>query len=290
MKKILLISIVVALIVALALFAFVFKNLNRQSKKEPVLAQAAVVKPEVKPPAPAPVKDSFDGLFKSAVALEAQGELQKARDAYKNIITNFTARSGIDEVQKKLEGVNTKILFSAVNVGDETATYVVKEGDSLFVIANQFHTTTEFIKKQNGLSSDIIRIGLRLRVWTGRFSVLVDKSQNILTLSSNGEVLKTYRVSTGKNNITPVGTFKIINKLVNPPWTHDGKVVPYGSPENILGTRWMGFDVPGYGIHGTTQPETIGSQATAGCVRMHNNEVEELFSLLPANTEVIIID
>ena len=52
----------------------------------------------------------------------------------------------------------------------------------------------------------------------------------------------------------------------------------------------MGIDVPGYGIHGTTEPESIGYQATEGCVRMHNSDVEELFTIVPPGTEVIIVD
>lgn len=224
-----------------------------------------------------------EGLFQ-------KGELLAARDAFREILLENAADPGIEAVQKKLEDVNMKIILSAIQVPDETVMREVKTGDTLSMIADEYRTTVEMIKKENGLRSDVIRPGMQLRIWTGRFSVLVDKSQNLLTLRCNGDVVKTYRVSTGKDNITPVGTFKIVNKLKNPPWTHDGKVYPPESPENILGTRWMGFDIPGYGIHGTTQPESIGQQVTAGCVRMPNAEVEELYDLLPVNTEVTIID
>ncbi len=52
----------------------------------------------------------------------------------------------------------------------------------------------------------------------------------------------------------------------------------------------MGFEDPhaDYGIHGTTQPETVGTQSSAGCVRMRNEEVEELFTFLPRGTRVVI--
>ena len=66
--------------------------------------------------------------------------------------------------------------------------------------------------------------------------------------------------------------------------------MPPESPENVLGTRWMGFDIPGYGIHGTVEPKAIGQQVTAGCVRMLNEQVEELYSILPVGTEVVIVD
>ena len=235
-------------------------------------------------------KTSFDSLLKSAGSLEEQGELLHAKEVLNSILSDYASKPGIEDVEKRLESLNMRILFSAINIPGETTVYVVKENDYLQKVANEFNTTIDFIKRQNGLSSDVIRPNARLRIWTGKFSVLVDKSQNLLTLKSNDEVIRTYRVSTGKENITPVGTFKIVNKLIHPDWSHNGKVVPYGNPENILGTRWLGFDVPGYGIHGTTQPESIGQQVTAGCVRMINAQVEELFMLLPVGTEVTIID
>jgi lipoprotein-anchoring transpeptidase ErfK/SrfK len=244
----------------------------------------------VSEPAPAASSDKYEDILKAAAALEAQGELVRARQAYKEVMGSSVSRPGIADVQKKYEDLNMRVILSAISVPNETEVYVVKPGDSLSAIASRYRTTVEFLKKQNGLTSDTIRPDMRLRVWTGKFSVMVDKSQNLLFLQSNGEVVKTYPVSTGKNNITPVGSFKIINKLVEPDWTHDGKIIPYGNPQNILGTRWLGFDLPGYGIHGTSEPESIGTQATAGCVRMINSDVEQLFDLLPRGTEVTIND
>ena len=97
-------------------------------------------------------------------------------------------------------------------------------------------------------------------------------------------------MATGKDNSTPIGTFKIVTKIPNPVWYKQGAVVPPDSPENILGTRWMGIDKQGYGIHGSVDPNAIGKQVTAGCVRMNNGDVEELFALVPIGTEVTIVD
>ena len=109
-------------------------------------------------------------------------------------------------------------------------------------------------------------------------------------LKCDEEVFKTYVISTGKNNSSPVGTFKIVNKIANPTWFKAGVAVPPTSPENILGTRWMGFDLAGFGIHGTTEPQFLGQQVTQGCVRMANPEVEELYIMVPVGTEVTIVD
>ena len=66
--------------------------------------------------------------------------------------------------------------------------------------------------------------------------------------------------------------------------------MPPDSPENILGTRWLGFDKKGYGIHGSVDPSAIGQYVTAGCVRMTNADVEELYAILPVGAEVTIVD
>ena len=127
-------------------------------------------------------------------------------------------------------------------------------------------------------------------MWTAPFSIVVDKSQNTLILKTDEEIIKTYIVSTGINNSTPVGNFKIINKLSNPTWFKAGAVVAPNSPDNILGSRWLGFDLPGYGIHGTTDPQSLGKQVTQGCVRMSNSDIEELYAVVPIETEVTIYD
>ena len=136
----------------------------------------------------------------------------------------------------------------------------------------------------------MIQVGQKIRVWTSKFNIFVDKSQNKLILKDGDVVLKVYDVSTGANNSTPIGKFKITSKLVDPVWFNRGVVVPPESPANVLGSRWMGFDIPGYGIHGTVEPQNVGQQVTAGCVRMRNEEVQELYSIVPLGTEVVIVD
>jgi len=110
-------------------------------------------------------------------------------------------------------------------------------------------------------------------------------------LTHQDEVLKVYKISTGEGNITPVGNFEIVSRLVDPVWfPPGGGAIPPESPQNVLGTRWLGFDLSGYGIHGTIDPESIGDQVTAGCVRMYNEDVEELYSIIPRGTQVAIVD
>ncbi len=168
--------------------------------------------------------------------------------------------------------------------------YVIRPGDSLSGLAKKHGVTVGSIKLANALSGDKLMVGKSLVIPQSRLSVLVDKSDNKLYLNENGKVLKTYIVSTGANNSTPVGVFKVTDKLEDPTWYKTGAVIPPGSKENQLGTRWMGITAKGYGIHGTTEPEKLGQSVSAGCVRMKNEEVEELFSLIPSGTEITIQD
>ena len=222
---------------------------------------------------------------------EKQNDLLKARDAYQKIIEKFPSSNSITKVQESLEGINVKILFSSV-VTPDSFLYEVQKGDTLNKTAKKFNTTSELISKENGLRDGKIKIGKKLKVTKAKFSIVVDKSQNILTLKSDGEIFKTYRVSTGKNSSpTPTGSFKITNKIVNPPWyPPSGGMIRAGDPRNVLGSRWLGISQEGYGLHGTTDPASIGKSVTEGCVRLKNSDIEELHVIVPEGTEVLIID
>jgi len=231
-------------------------------------------------------------LLNEASKYEAQGDELKAKEAYQQIVSDHPDYDKIEEIQKKVGDLNMSIIFSKEQT-PQTEIYQVQPGDSLGKLSRQYNTTKELIKRSNGLKSDVIRVGENLRIWKAPFSVLVNKSQNILILKSGDEVIKIYHVSTGKDskdNATPVGTFKIATKIANPVWFKSGgKPIPPESPENELGSRWMGFDLdPHYGIHGTIHPEVVGENATAGCVRLKNPDVEELFDLLPVGTKITI--
>ena len=229
-------------------------------------------------------------LYAQAIKLRKMHEPVRAKALYQEIIKNYPDQENIASVQKELEALNMELLFSGQAVPGKTVIHEVVPGDSLVRIAKKYGTTVDLIRQSNNIKGDVIRAGQKLRVWTGKFNIFVDKSQNVLILKDGNDVVKVYNVSTGENNSTPTGAYKITTKLEDPVWFHKGVVVPPESPQNVLGTRWLGFDLPGYGIHGTVEPQTIGQQVTAGCVRMINEEVEELYSIVPMGTEVVIVN
>lgn len=271
MNQKMLIGILAALVVAAGIFAVIHHKVSAASKDSE----------ETNVP--------VNQLLTQATKYEDQGDKLKAKETYDQIISNYPDYDKIEDVQQKLGELNIDLIFSPAPM-PQTISYEIVPGDSLGKLARKYNTTPQLIKRANGLKSDVIRTGEKLRIWTAPFTVLVNKSQNVLFLKSGDEVLKIYHVATGRDNITPVGTFKIATKIEKPVWFKNGGApIPSESPENELGSRWMGFDTdPHYGIHGTLHPDTIGQQVTDGCVRMKNEDVEELFDIIPVGTEVTI--
>ena len=229
----------------------------------------------------------------TARVLLAQGETAMAKGLYldaKRLYQQALQQSPdaptAAAAQERLGQANIKLLLSPIPTADSIA-YTVQPGDTLARIAKKNGTTVELLRAANPVRGDFIRIGQKLKVTQAHFNVLVDKSQNLLMLKNGEEVVKLYHCSTGERGITPNGAFKIANRMVDPVWK--GIVAP-GDPENPLGTRWLGFDLPQYGIHGTNRPETIGQPVTKGCVRLVNADAEELYTLLPEGTAVTIIE
>ena len=120
----------------------------------------------------------------------------------------------------------------------------------------------------------------------------VDTGRYLLHIIENGSVVKSFPVGLGRNGTTPLGDFEIANKITDPAWYNRGEVVPTGDPRNPLGKRWMGLGEDGkatsYGIHPTSEPESIRKNASQGCVRMRPSDAEEVFQRCPIGTPVRI--
>lgn len=140
---------------------------------------------------------------------------------------------------------------------------------------------------------------------TKKNKIIVTKKSNMIYFYNRGYLVKKYQIATGKeHHYTPEGRFKIVIKAPYP----KGK-----DPDSQLGPRWMGLEVPyhldkrenkynpgkidprapqglKYGIHGTNKPGSIGTHASGGCIRLRNEDIIELYTLVPLGTEVEITD
>ncbi|MBG9613513.1 L,D-transpeptidase [Bacillus cereus] len=103
----------------------------------------------------------------------------------------------------------------------------------------------------------------------------VSKKAYQLKLYDGIKLIQLYPIAVGKMlTPTPNGKFKIINKDEHPP--------------DVYGSMWMGLSKPTYGVHGTNDPASIGKNTSHGCIRMYNEHILELSSLVPLDTLVNI--
>jgi lipoprotein-anchoring transpeptidase ErfK/SrfK len=119
--------------------------------------------------------------------------------------------------------------------------------------------------------------------------IVVSLQDHKLALIEDGQVKKIYPVAVGKPSTpSPMGTFTIARRVMNPTYAHDGRVVAPG-PHNPVGSRWMGLSIAGYGIHGTNEPNSIGKAASHGCIRMAKADLEELYPQVAVGDTVELV-
>ncbi|MFQ5687724.1 MAG: L,D-transpeptidase family protein [Candidatus Scalindua sp.] len=219
------------------------------------------------------------------------GKKYEARNELSDLYFAETDKARRVEIKNKLDELNAELVFSR-EPGPDAIIYVVRPGDSLIGIASEFNTNYEFIVRINNKHRTSIRVGERLKILKGNVTVLVDKSDFTLTLLLDGHFIKQYPVGTGKSDKTPEGKFVVDNKLINPVWYSPDGIYQFGDPKNVLGTRWIGFEdkkgLYGYGIHGTAEPDSIGKEMSNGCIRLRNEDIEDLFDYVKVKMTVVI--
>ena len=120
-------------------------------------------------------------------------------------------------------------------------------------------------------------------------TIIVSLEDRKLALVEDGQVVKIYTVAIGKPSTpSPVGSFTIQRRVKNPVYSHNGKTVQPG-PANPVGTRWMGLNIKGYGIHGTNEPKSIGKAASHGCIRMAKKDLEEMYEMVRVGDTVELV-
>jgi lipoprotein-anchoring transpeptidase ErfK/SrfK len=128
-----------------------------------------------------------------------------------------------------------------------------------------------------------------------RLRLEIDLSRRQLILYQDETQVKSYPVAVGRQGWrTPIGSFEVAQMIHDPAWTNPftGRVIAGGSPENPLGRYWIGFWTDGQnwvGMHGTPNPESVGREASHGCIRLYNRDIQELFTLVQVGTPVDVV-
>lgn len=203
-------------------------------------------------------------------------------------------RRGIDRPVKE-----ARITYSATGIGE------VDGRRGLETRASELHTQIRaaivsatlprrLVAKTDKLEPKTTRDALAKKYPT---ILIADRSSFTLKVYKKLKLAKTYRVAVGAaGHDTPAGLYSISNKAINPAWSVPnsdwagdlaGQVIPGGAPNNPLKSRWLGI-YDGIGIHGTDARNSIGSNASKGCLRMLVEDVEELYPRVPVGAPIYI--
>lgn len=194
----------------------------------------------------------------------------------------------------------------------QQAVHVVTHGETLGKIAQAFGMRTSLAARMNGLTDlNRLRVGQRL-ILSNRHIVpavladglVINAGDLLLYWFKGGDLLGAFPVGVGRVAWeTPPGRYRIVGRRRDPVWhvppsiqremREKGqpvkRVVPPG-PDNPLGKYWLQLSLPGYGIHGTNAPRSVGRYTTHGCVRLRPEDIERLYREVPSDAAVSIVN
>lgn len=260
------------------------------------------VSPEVLEKLPPPDEKLIAEICAEAEKAMSSGEVIKASRLAESVIgmKNLPESNPLWlRAAETLSVANTKILLTDIPLPGRKINYVCKSTDFLQNIASAHNTSIELIQLSNRMKSSDSSIweGRVFRIYKGDWRIRISKQNMLLYLYDGSKLFKVYHVGIGRENRTPEGVFIVRSKIKEPVWySPNGKIIPYGGAQNAIGSRWISLSpegvtdkgLRGYGIHGTSDPDSIGKMVSNGCVRMRNPEVEELFMIIPRLTPVTI--
>ncbi|HUU19424.1 MAG TPA: L,D-transpeptidase family protein [Sedimentisphaerales bacterium] len=198
-------------------------------------------------------------------------------------------------VKDQLSELADKWLFSREIFPDDKlcGSLQVKPGDQLRVIGKQFKVPYEILMGINNISQpQNLRAGEVIKVISGPFHAKVYRSTFTMDLYLQETFVRSFRVGLGKSGSeTPTGLWRVKTggKLIKPVWTNplDGKTYYPEDQDYPLGSRWIGLEGlegaakgrTGFALHGTKDPEQIGTADSQGCIRLHNGNAILLYNL-----------
>jgi lipoprotein-anchoring transpeptidase ErfK/SrfK len=262
-------------------------------------------------PASLPNVIAANKTLAAAKALAAADKLLEARDAYNAALVSGKLKP--DEVRAtkyEISALNETVVFKP-NRFDADAfggSFTVPSGGVLAKIAKRFDVTPELLLRVNGMTdAKRLQAGKSIKIVKGPLHAVVDKSDFTLDVyfgapgGPNSTYLTTYRVGLGKDSSTPTGKWRVKpgGKVKNPRYysPRGEGVIEADDPKNPLGEYWLALEgtegdavnKQSYGIHGTIEPESIGTMASMGCIRLKNEDVERVYELLVDGKSTIVV-
>jgi L,D-transpeptidase ErfK/SrfK len=186
-------------------------------------------------------------------------------------------------------------------------TYKIQPGDSLTSIGARYGIDPRVIAEANTIKlNERLQPGQELKLDNRHIApagegveIIVNVPQRMLFRFENGAATCGYPIAAGRTTWrTPLGGFEVVTMEENPTWDVPPSIqeemrqagkpvlthVPPG-PDNPLGKYWIGLSLSGIGIHGTNAPSSVYKLTTHGCIRLHPDDVESLFSRIDVGTK-----
>jgi LysM repeat protein len=308
---------------------FEFKPESAAPSEEDTSAQTEPAKFQINLPDPG-VSTEMSGsddpqamlLVKEALQDKNSGDLIAARDKLNKALTELNPQS-LKSVKSMLTELATHVdnplyrnvrfgnngwLFSDIHYPGDTLTdnYAVRPGETLEGIGKKFKVPYEILMTINNIKdAKSLQAGEKIKVINGPFHAIIHRSNFAMDLYlGNNTFVKTYMIGLGTvGQETPTGRWRAKEggKLISPTWTDQftGKTYSADDPDYPLGSRWIGLDGldgdaegrTGFALHGTKDPESIGTHSSRGCVRLYNGEIIEVYNLMmPGHSEVLVVE
>jgi LysM repeat protein len=230
----------------------------------------------------------FATAWKAAQAQLNDGQLAEAHLSlslwYDDRRTTEAERRQLNDLLDQLAGT---VIYSTQHLLESP--YIVKPGDRLQTIAEEYHVPWQLLAKINGLDDpNRLQPGDQLKVLRGPFSAVVSLDKQELTLLLNGRYAGRFPLGLGRDVPLQEGHYTVKNKDVNPRYYGPGgQVMEPDDPANPLGGRFIGLGGQ-FGIHGTNDPRSIGRNDLRGCISLSPKDIEDVYDILSENSKVVI--
>lgn len=212
------------------------------------------------------------------------------------------AKKNLDIIMKKPESpakADAEFLVGDLNMralksptpGVDDEVYTIKRGDSLWKMERELKVPSDLLITVNNLNPRSLSVGTQIKVPRVDFSLIVDKPNRVLILRNRGSFLKKYKVGIHNDDAQlPASVYSVIKKYdKGMEWTDPAtnQTVKPGEPNNPYGNRFVELR-RGVGIHGTNDPERVGTYMNKGFVSMTNDDIEEVYGLVQVKTPVTV--
>ncbi|MBN2132686.1 MAG: L,D-transpeptidase family protein [Sedimentisphaerales bacterium] len=261
------------------------------------------------PAAPSDANAEAARAIAEALALgrSQPGSVIEVRDKLNTVLAMPLSESQRRTVKEEMSRLADEWLFGpAAFAGDPLCgTYTVKSGDVLEVIGRRHKVPHEMIMQINNIRRPrSLGAGRAIKVIHGPFHAKVYRSTFTLDLYLQDTFVRSFKVGLGvPATPTPTGLWRVKEggKLIQPPWYDQvtNRTYKASDPDYPLGSRWVALDGvdgdargrTGFAIHGTKDPDQIGTAGSRGCIRMYNGDAILVYNLLvPLDSKVEVVD